>query len=56
MVLENYKSEELDELINKSQQLTKQFEEYCKKHNKEFSSQLLIGEKLFTLEIKIKEK
>ncbi len=59
MVLENYESDELDVLINKSQELTKQFESYCLKHNKEFLtsfSMTATGLEIFKLEIKIKDR
>lgn len=59
MVIGEFESEELDELINKAQDLSKKFEFYCKNNNKEFETNFTMtakGPEIFKLEIKIKKK
>jgi hypothetical protein len=59
MVIGEFKSDKLDELINKSQDLANKFKNYCENHNKEFESQFLMtatGTEIFTLQIIIKKK
>jgi len=59
MEIGEFESDELDELINKSQDLAKKFEFYCKKNNKEFQSLFTMtatGPEIFTLKIVIKKK
>jgi hypothetical protein len=59
MVIGEFESEELDELINKAQDLAKKFEFYCSKNNKELETNFSMnvkGQELFKLEIKVKKK
>lgn len=59
MVIGEFESDELDELINRSQDLAKKFEFYCQKNNKEFETSFKMaatGPEIFTLQIIIKKK
>lgn len=59
MEIGEFESEELDELITKSQELANKFKDYCIKTNRIFESQFLMtaqGAEIFTLKIIIKNK